>query len=201
MPSDYKGRSNGRDKKPMPGFLWFLAGLALGLFATLIVYLSKQPVKDTNFSTAVQHEINKLRTTPDSSAEKKTVAKKPDDNKTKKPKFNFYTILPELEVLIPDSETTMPGKNKSHSDTSTSTTTANKQYILQAGSVRNQSDAEKFKARLALLGFEANIQSVSVNGEDWYRVRVGPFNSTREMYRNLDALHKHDIDAMAMELK
>lgn len=199
MPSDYKGRSNGREKKPMPGFLWFLSGLALGLFATLIVYLAKQPDNQPSFGTAVQQEINKLHTKSSNNTETKTTQKTPEDKKTKKPKFNFYTILPELEVLIPDSETTMPGKNKSHTDTSTTTT--NKQYILQAGSVRSQSDAEKFKARLALLGFEANIQSVAVNGENWYRVRVGPFHNTSEMYRTLDALHKHDIDAMAMELK
>lgn len=201
MPSDYKGRSNGREKKSMPGFLWFLSGLVLGLFVTLIVYLSRQPDNHPSFGTAVQQEINKLHTSTSAKTEEKVAHKKPDDKKAKKPKFNFYTILPELEVLIPDSETTMPGKNKDSADNSSSTTTAKKQYILQVSSLHNPDDAEKFKAKLALLGFEANIQKVSVNGENWYRVRVGPFRSTSEMYRNLDSLHRHDIDAMAMELK
>jgi len=199
MPSDYKGRGNGREKKSMPGFLWFVSGLALGLFVTLIVYLSKQPDNHPSFGTAVKQELNKLHTTTTAKTEEKPAHKKPADKKTKKPKFNFYTILPELEVLIPDSETTMPGKNKG--STNTSTTTAKKQYILQVGSLRNPDDAEKYKAKLALLGFEASIQKVSVNGENWYRVRVGPFHSTSEMYRNLDSLHHHNIDAMAMELK
>jgi cell division protein FtsN len=163
------------------------------------VYLSKQPDNHPSFGTAVKQELNKLHTTTTAKTEEKPAHKKPADKKTKKPKFNFYTILPELEVLIPDSETTMPGKNKG--STNTSTTTAKKQYILQVGSLRNPDDAEKYKAKLALLGFEASIQKVSVNGENWYRVRVGPFHSTSEMYRNLDSLHHHNIDAMAMELK
>lgn len=207
MPRDYKSRSNSRDKKPMPGFVWFLAGLVLGLFATLIVYLDKQPDDNTSFGAAVQQELNKLRDNADNKTEKKPADKKSDDKKSKEPRFNFYTILPELEVLIPDAETTMPRKSPSQANTgaangtSTTTATINKQYILQAGSFRNRSDADKLKARLALLGFEASIQSVEVNRENWYRVRVGPYRNTTEMYRSLNSLHQHDVDAMAMELK
>jgi len=198
MPTDYKGRGNGREKKPMPGFVWFLAGLVLGLFATLIVYLDRQPDNNTSFGAAVQQELNKLRNSKDNEY-KKPAEKKTDEKKPREPRFNFYTILPELEVLIPDAETTMPGKNAARSGNDKAT--GNKQYILQAGSLRNRGDADKFKARLALLGFEPSIQSVTINGEDWFRVRIGPYRNSDEMYRNLNALHKHDIDAMAMELK
>lgn len=200
MGADYKGRGNGREKKPMSGFVWFLAGLVLGLFATLIVYLDKQPANSTSFGTAVQQELDKLRSKPDSSAENKPVAKKTDDKKAKEPRFNFYTILPELEVLIPDAEISSAKKSDS-SSSSTAGSNSNKQYILQAGSFRNRGDADKLKARLALLGLQASIQSVSVNSEDWHRVRIGPYRNTAEMYRNLNQLHQHDIDAMAMELK
>ncbi len=199
MATDYKGRGNGRDKKSMPGFVWFLAGLVLGLFATLIVYLDKQPDSNTSFGAAVQQELDKLRSKPESNTDSKPGAKKSDTTKTKEPRFNFYTILPELEVLIPDAETSSSNKASKPSETNTSST--NKQYILQAGSFRNRSDADKLKARLALLGMEASIQSVSVNGEDWHRVRIGPYRNTAEMYRNLNQLHQHEIDAMAMELK
>jgi len=198
MPTDYKGRGNGREKKPMPGFVWFLAGLVLGLFATLIVYLDRQPDNNTSFGAAVQQELNKLRNSKDNEY-KKPAEKKTDEKKPREPRFNFYTILPELEVLIPDAETTMPGKNAARSGNDKAT--GNKQYILQAGSLRNRGDADKLKARLALLGFEPSIQSVTINGEDWFRVRIGPYRNSDEMYRNLNALHKHDIDAMAMELK
>jgi len=113
-------------------------------------------------------------------------------------KFNFYTILPELEVLIPDSETRPP---ESKSQGSPAAVAAGKQYILQAGSFRGQDDADKLKATLALLGFEASVQKVTINREAWHRVRLGPYANTRDLYRNINLLHKHDINAMPMELK
>ena len=202
MPADYKSRSHGRGKKPMPGYIWLLAGLAIGLFVALIVYLDRQPQNDTSFGEAVQQELEKLRDSASNSAENRTSSTKSADKKASQPRFNFYTILPELEVLIPDSEIRPPEKN-----TATSTATASgkavagKQYVLQAGSFRNRSDADRLKAQLALLGLEASIQSVNVNREDWHRVRVGPYKNTGDLYRNLNLLHRHDIDAMAMELK
>lgn len=199
MRADYKSRGHGREKKPLPGFFWLLAGLVIGLFVALIIYLDKQPQNDTSFGEAVQQELNKLRDTSNKSAEpakeKSTARKKPAE-----PRFNFYTILPELEVLIPDSEIRPPEKNNS-SQPATASVSAGKQYMLQAGSFRNHSDADKLKARLALMGLEAGIQSVNVNREDWHRVRVGPYTNTGELYRTLNLLHQHDIDAMAMELK
>ena len=52
-------------------------------------------------------------------------------------------------------------------------------YLIQAGSFRSAEDAEALKARLAMLGMVARIQSVSVNGESWHRVRLGPYDTAR----------------------
>ena len=76
-----------------------------------------------------------------------------------------------------------------------------KRYILQAGSFRNRQDAEKLKATVALLGLEASINQVSINREQWHRVRIGPVNNRRELNANLNLLHRNNINAMAMELK
>lgn len=190
MPADYKRRGNGREKKPLSGFVWFLAGLGIGLFATLLVYLDGQPKVSSDFGAAVQKELNKI----------KHKATKKQDKKTRKqePKFNFYTILPELEVLIPESEIQPP--------TSSTTPTGNnlnsgKQYMLQTGSFQNKQDAEKLKASLALLGYEANIQHVTINRDAWHRVRLGPYTNTKELYQTIALLHQHGISAMAMEIK
>ena len=204
MPADYKSRSNGREKKPVPGYLWLFAGLAIWLFVALIIYLDKQPQNNTSFGKAVQQELDKLREQPGTTSTAKDTSgktgdKKPGTKKEHEPRFNFYTILPELEVLIPDSEITPPDSGSSKTQAGTSA--PGKQYILQAGSFRNRGDADRLKAQLALLGFEASIQSVTVNREDWHRVRVGPYKNTGDMYRNLNLLHHHDINAMAMELK
>ena len=57
MPADYKGRGNGREKRPLPGFVWLLAGLSIGLFVALLVYLDKQPNVTANFGDAVIKEL------------------------------------------------------------------------------------------------------------------------------------------------
>ena len=195
MPADYKGMGHGHEKKPVPGFVWLFAGLAIGLFVALLVYLDKQPAVTADFGAAVQKELEKIKhKTKTTTSQTETKTDKSADKE--EPKFNFYTILPELEVLIPDSETQPPSKKPtsgSHDD--------NKQYILQAGSFKKQGDAEKLKASLALLGFEAHIQSVTVNGTAWHRVRVGPYNQSNDLYDKIDQLKQNKINAVAMELR
>ena len=49
------------------------------------------------------------------------------------------------------------------------------QFIVQAGSFRSQSSAEKLKARLAFKGLQSKIEATtSLNGEKLYRVILGP---------------------------
>lgn len=192
MPTDYKGRGNGHEKRPLPGFVWLLAGLSIGLFVALIVYLDKQPEVTANFGDAVKKELEKIK---QHNSPTTTKSEQPEE-KPAEPKFNFYTILPELEVLIPESET-QPPKNQPANNT----TNGNKQYVLQAGSFKNTIEAERLKASLALLGFEAHIQSVTVNGTAWHRVRTGPYNSSNDLYDKIDQLLQNGIKAMPMELK
>lgn len=200
MPTDYKSRVNKKQKKALPGFVWLLSGLAIGLFVAFIVYLDKQPENDQDFGSAVQQELEKLKrqakqsssSEPDRSASART---DPGTTEKKEQKFNFYTLLPELEVLIPESETRPPQTSKR------ATSEANTSYVLQVGSFQNSADAEKLKANLAFLGLEANIQKVTVNKQTWHRVRTGPYHSKQQLYQNKSLLKKHNIDAISMELK
>ncbi len=189
MPADYKSHANRKQKKPLPGFIWMLGGLSIGLFIAFLVYLDKQPASEISFGDAVKTELEKIKQKKTGTASKSETANKQE------PKFNFYTILPELEVLIPEEEIRPPAsKNKPGKDVS-------KRYILQAGSFRSRQDAEKLKATVALLGLEASINQVSINKEKWHRVRIGPVNNRRELNQNLNLLHRNNINAMAMELK
>ena len=198
MPADYKSRATHKQKTSLPGYMWLLSGLAIGLFVAFIVYLDKQPENDKDFGTAVQQELEKLKQQANKKPVENTKTDKTKNSREKKEqKFNFYTILPELEVLIPESETRPPEtKNKKTSNNSTG-----KQYVLQVGSFQNLNDAEKLKANLAFLGLEANIQNVTVNKQAWHRVRTGPYRDKQQLYKNQKLLKQNDIDAISMELK
>ena len=201
MPRDYKTRATAKKKKSLPGYVWLLSGLGIGLFIAFIVYLDKQPETDKNFGDAVQQELKKLKQQANKKDSKKTtVATTQKHAEKKEPKFNFYTILPELEVLIPESETRPPEtKNKTSNNKNTRAT--NKQYVLQVGSFQNLDDAEKLKANLAFLGLQANIQHVTVNRQAWHRVRTGPYKNKQQLYKNQKLLKKNNIPAISMELK
>lgn len=198
MPRDYKSRTTSRkQKRSLPGYLWLLSGLAIGLFVAFIIYLDKQPETDKNFGTAVQHELEKIK----QQSKKKDTEKKNTPAEKKEQKFNFYTILPELEVLIPENETRPPeAKNTSHTS-SAKQPSSTKQYVLQVGSFQNLNDAEKLKANLALLGITADIQHVTVNKQQWHRVRSGPYRNKNQLYKDQNLLNKNDIHGISIELK
>jgi cell division protein FtsN len=185
-------------KKTLPGYVWLLSGLAIGLFVAFIVYLDKQPESNKDFSSAVQQELNKLKQQAKQNNSTKTEAPASE----KQQKFNFYTILPELEVLIPESETRPPEPtSETKTKNSSSKPGSEKQYVLQVGSFQNVNDAEKLKANLAFLGITANIQHVTVNNQAWHRVRTGPYKNKQQLYKNQKILKKNDIHAISMELK
>lgn len=189
MPADYKSHVNRNKKKPLPGFIWMLGGLSIGLFIAFLIYLDKQPATEISFGDAVKTELEKIK------QKKSDTPLKVETQHKQEPKFNFYTILPELEVLIPEDEIQPPDSKKIQK------VDDNKRYILQVGSFRNRRDAEKRKATVALLGLKANINQVSINSEKWHRVRIGPVNNRRDLNQNLSLLQQNNINAMAMELK
>ena len=126
---DYKRRSSTSNKQSMPGYLWMLAGLTIGLFVAFLVYLDKQPKEKISFTEAVTQELDKVK------AQRKEI--KPKNNRVpnkKEPEFSFYTILPELEVLISDSEIKAEKKPVARDKSKTRTATSQSRYILQAGS-------------------------------------------------------------------
>ncbi|HQU16131.1 MAG: hypothetical protein B7Z66_08755 [Chromatiales bacterium 21-64-14] len=194
MPRDYKHSANRKQPQPAPGWVWLVAGLALGLFVALLVFLRQyQP------ATAVR-TTRSVATTRSAAQTPKPEAKKPALNKeatsAKEPKFDFYTILPEMEVMVPDQD--ISGKVE-HGVTQVA---APGTYILQAGSFRKYQQADRLKAQLALLGLEADIQSVTVSGtETWHRVRLGPFRNLKKLNETREVLKEHHIEALLLKLK
>jgi cell division protein FtsN len=157
----------------------------------------------------------------------------------KKPQYDFYSVLSEKEVRIPDSEISAQAKAEQQQQLAAqqkqqaqSTAPAAAQlppnapaavtqnitaappsavapppaaspaqtgYLLQVGAFPNAADAETLKAKLALQGFVANVQSVNVGGQTYHRVRLGPFHSATDLESAKQRLSSAGIPAIALK--
>ncbi len=110
------------------------------------------------------------------------------------PRFDFYTLLPEMEVEISDE--------KLNEALQALPRTADQgPYVLQLGSFRRHDEADGLKARLALIGIEASVQKVIIREDDvWYRVRIGPYDSLRDVSQLRNRLNRNNISHVLIRL-
>jgi cell division protein FtsN len=134
-----------------------------------------------------------------------------------KPRFDFYKILPGGEEPKAPAERKAADKIERPSDKSVPALTAKApdkapekapdkpvdkepaktgdRYWLQAGAFSAESDAENLRARLALSGWEALIQTVPLPDKSVrYRVRLGPYDNTDQLNRVKTELGKGGFD-------
>nr|WP_315248980.1 SPOR domain-containing protein [uncultured Duganella sp.] len=67
-------------------------------------------------------------------------------------------------------------------------------YYLQAGAFRETADAESARAKLALLGFEANLSDRTTDTGVLHRVRLGPYHQVEAMNKVRSKLSENGID-------
>ncbi|KLI99302.1 SPOR domain-containing protein [Luteimonas sp. FCS-9] len=72
-------------------------------------------------------------------------------------------------------------------------------YLLQAGSFSASGDAEALKARIALLGLSARVESGQAQGKTVYRVRMGPYGSATELAEAKQKLGNGGLPALAIK--
>ncbi|VAX06908.1 hypothetical protein MNBD_GAMMA25-1524 [hydrothermal vent metagenome] len=201
MPRDYAKTPKPDNRRVLPGWLWMLGGLGIGLFVALLVYINNNT--NAEHKTNISASLNKIfdegvKATQEAS--KKTKEKVAEAIKETRPKFDFYTILPELEVAIPEEE--LIEKQQSAKKINSTPTSKSTRYTLQAGSFRNPQQADRLKATLALQGIVANIQPVKINDHDtWYRVRIGPMHDISTLNRTRKRLRKNNIASIVVKEK
>jgi cell division protein FtsN len=159
----------------------------------------------------------------------------------KKPQYDFYSVLSEKEVRIPDAEISAQARAEQQQKQLAAQQQAQQQaaaqqqasapqtpvqtnapaavsqdvtaapvsavpapstgsgYLLQVGAFPSAADAETLKAKMALQGFVANVQSVSINGQAYHRVRLGPFHSATELESTKQRLAAAGINAIALK--
>lgn len=177
MAQDYKNTSARSDHNaPAPGWIWLIAGFAMGFAAAVLLKLGGEV---RNPSVNAQQEV-----ATDKSGD--------EDNG---PRFDFYKMLPNFEVVIPEQDKDV----RRHGDVASIDKPGT--YVLQAGSFKTFSEADKLKATLALLGVESRIQKVTIdNDQTWHRVRVGPYSDLEQLNNTRRRLAENDLQALIIRV-
>jgi hypothetical protein len=110
-------------------------------------------------------------------------------------KYDFYQMLPNFEVVVPEKD-----KDVKRDLPAAARIERPGVYVLQAGSYRNESDADRVRAQLALQGIDAKVQRVAVDTDVWHRVRIGPVNNLDELNKLRRQLQAADVDALVIRV-
>jgi cell division protein FtsN len=231
MPRDYKHRATRKRKRSkLSPWILVITGLLLGLFIAFLGFLKLQksqeppaffqesllpPVEETLPDTAAESPAEAVEETPQAKA------------LPPKPRFDFYTLLPEMEVVVPEEEVAPPPAPAQRpaaatrpevqqpapatptaavpatpAPAATAPASTTETWLLQAGSFRNGEQAERLRAQLALLGLQTSIQKVTINNKDTYhRVRVGPFHDTGSLNQARSRLSKQGIESSVIKIR
>jgi cell division protein FtsN len=176
MTHDYakKPRAKKKAKSQVPGWVWLLTGVVAGVFISFLGYLSDITPEPAPEGIALP-STNKSTAKP---VEKKNTTR-----------FDFYTLLPEREVIVPEE-----ALEDNHKQVI--------RYILQAGSFKHSEDADRLRAQLIMMGLDVNMEAVtSSSGETWHRVQVGPFTSRSKMSKARSTLINKGIDTLLLKQK
>jgi cell division protein FtsN len=74
-------------------------------------------------------------------------------------------------------------------------------YLLQAGAFEASGQAEELKARIALLGLGARVESAAIKGTTVYRVRMGPYGTAGDLAEAKRKLASGGLPAMAIKVQ
>jgi cell division protein FtsN len=160
-------------------------------FAVFLVYLKSPAVN----KQAVL--VNADQAPADKNAKAETALKAKEEVKEQKsqaPHFDFYTILPKKELVVPEYEAKTRVREEQvgkHKKTN---------YILQAGSYTDMKDADELKAKLALMGIESKIQKAKVESVTWYRVKIGPYSQIGSVNKLMSRLQKNGMKPVITEV-
>lgn len=110
-------------------------------------------------------------------------------------KYDFYQMLPNFEVVVPEKD-----KDVKRDLPAAAKIERPGVYVLQAGSYRNEADAERVRVQLALQGVNAKVQRVAVDADVWHRVRIGPISNLDELNKVRRQLRAAEVDALVIRV-
>ena len=178
-------------------FIGLLLGLCLALGVALYLnkmspFVAKEPRKETPAAKEQPPAALPSRTGPPAGLPQspaglpQSMARAPDSKEEVKPRFDFYEILPGKQE---------PAAHRDSKEQDREVT------YLQAGAFQKSSDADNLKARLALAGLEAQIQTATLSDNSvWHRVRLGPYGTTAELDRARAVLRENKIEPSVIKV-
>jgi cell division protein FtsN len=110
-------------------------------------------------------------------------------------RYDFYEMLPNFEVVVPEKD-----KDVKRDLPAAAKIERPGVYVLQAGSYRNEADANRVRAQLALQGVDAKVQRVAVDTDVWHRVRIGPISNLDELNKVRKQLQAAEVDALVIRV-
>ena len=172
-----KNKAKAKANSQVPGWVWLLTGIVAGVFISFLAFLAD--VTPEPAPKPLSDQIAKAK-----EQAKETITTK----------FDFYTLLPEREVIVPVDDSD-PAESEDGDQPSTI-------YMLQAGSFKNAKDADRLRARLILMGLDVRIEDVAIdNGEIWHRVQVGPFENRSTLSSARGQLISEGIETLLIKRK
>jgi len=199
MSRDYKPRSqsrhNGqrsqkfeRQQASIGLWKWMLITAIIITFVVFLVYLRTTGSKQTNLQQISQSIPNKAGAGTSKEVKKPEVKPGP-----KMPQFDFYTILPEKEVVVPEYEIKTRTREERVGKAKET------QYVMQAGSFKTFKEADQLRKKLASMGIESKVQKAKVGSVNWYRVKLGPYTQTTSVNTIRARLRQKSIDVIITE--
>ncbi|AEG02927.1 SPOR domain-containing protein [Methylomonas methanica] len=210
MARDYKHRvqnpsyGSNRTRHKKPPSMWWRWLLVAVLIVTFVVFLNMvrsmvaelmAGKPDAEFSEpkvpVVKQEIPLDQKKPAVGEPEKPV--EPEPMQPEEPRYDFYTILPQAETVVPDYEIQTRVREQLVGKTKLA------KYVMQAGSFRQAEDAERHKAKLALLGIESWVEKAKVGNVIWHRVKIGPYDNPSSVSTIKALLQKNGIGVIVTE--
>lgn len=165
-----------------------LFGLSIGLSVAFAIYV-KDRHPDGSPTFAQKDAADNLAVDNNGEVESTAEMETP-----KKSRFDFYEMLPNFEVIIPEQEPDVAADIEPRAVVDPGI------YVLQAGSFTSYADADRRRAELALQGIESNIQRVTIDDKTYHRVRIGPIDDLRELNILRSRLRAARIDVLRIRL-
>lgn len=184
-----KNQAKRNGSRGFPGWALLLVGLVGGVVIAAVLLLRNGG------------DVKQLLPQPDPEARAPVATEEPvaqDAPEPRKPKYDFYDVLRDKEVVIPDAELDAQARAEAQAPAPEAAPSDGPRFLIQAGAFRSSSDAEALKARIALTGEIARVETADVDGATLYRVRLGPYPNAASLAAAKRALGDHGIEALAI---